>query len=227
MPQSGQRRSCAGTSSHSGTTGRSGRCSRGGVGEPGSRPRCLRGRTCGSSLADGSGAGVSAAAVSSADGSAATPAVADGSSSPAGVASLLRPNSDCCRFASWACSPASRSCAACKSDCAACKSDCAACKSDCAACKSDCAASSARWSCSQRAHADRPPTNCPFLLDFVLPTTTGLTARSYDGKVAQAKSSAQPIFSCLPIEPCLTPSTRSTDANRLLLRLPRNSLPQR
>ena len=35
-------------------------------------------------------------------------------------------------------------------------------------------------------------------------------------------SSAQPIF-CLPIEPCPTPSTRSTDADRLLLRLPRNS----
>ena len=124
--------------------------------------------------------GVSADGVSSADGSAATPAVADGSSSPAGVTSLLRPNSDRCRFASRACSPASRSCAA---------------------CKSDCAASSARWSCSQRAHAVRPPTGCPFLLDFVLPTTTGLTAQSYDGKVAQAKSSAQPFYACLPIHP--------------------------
>ena len=40
-------------------------------------------------------------------------------------------------------------------------------------------------------------------------------------------ASAQPIFSCLPIEPCPTPFTRSTDADRLLLRLPRNSSPQR
>ena len=71
----------------------------------------------------------------------------------------------------------------------------------------------------------RPPTGCPCLLDFVLPTTSGLTARSYDGKVAEAKSSssAPPIF-CLPIEPCPTPSTRSTDADRLLLRLPRNAI---
>ena len=101
MPQSAQRRSCAGTSSHSSTTGRPGRCSRGGVGEPGSRPRFRRGRTAASSLAAGSGAGVCPAAVSA----------ADGSSPPAGVASLLRPNSARCRFANWACSPASRSCA--------------------------------------------------------------------------------------------------------------------
>lgn len=67
----------------------------------------------------------------------------------------------------------------------------------------------------------RPPTGCPFLLDFVLPTTTGLTARSYDGKVAEAKSrSSAPLIFCLPIKPFPTPSTRSTDADRVLLRLP-------
>ena len=37
----------------------------------------------------------------------------------------------------------------------------------------------------------RPPTGCPCLLDFVLPTTSGLTARSYDGKVAEAKSTVK------------------------------------
>ena len=43
-----------------------------------------------------------------------------------------------------------------------------------------------------------------FLAGFRPATTTGLTARSYDGEVAEAKSrSSAPPISCLPIEQAL------------------------
>ena len=119
------------------------------------------GRVCGSSPAHGSAAaGVSAAVP------AASPAGSVGSASPAGMASLLRPNRSCCRFASWACSSASRCWVACKT-----------------ASLAFCAPSS----CSQRAHAGRSPTRWPFSLNSVLPTTAGPPTPTMASLPSQAK----------------------------------------